>query len=243
MRRMKKATTKRPERILTDAELRAMREQCESSRDSAIFETLRVTGCRAHELLEVCFRDVDLENKRVYFRKTKARVMWKNIVEDGKKKRIHKDSIIIPRYSFLDGQSISALRIYMKEREKEIGKQFTDNMKIFDIDPSGDARTIRNIIKRLARAAKMPEWENIHPHTLRHTRATKLIAKGYPTPFIKKTMGWSPKSKTFETTYEHADWDTMQELFEETFKEDDWQKDIKIIEDEEGELPEDNEEE
>jgi integrase len=229
---------KRPTRILTDAEIRAMLAQCQNNREKTIVEFLRSTGCRAHEMLSVLIADVDLENERVYLRKTKARVKWKTIIEDGVRKRAHDSSEIVPRYSFLDGESLSALRIYINERKQELAKRLTDDSILFDIDQNDrkDGRAIRYLIKRLAKAAKIPDWQNIHPHSFRHTTATKMIAKNYPTPFIKKTMGWSERSRTFETTYEHADWDMMQKSYKKTVgEEDNWQKDIKEIQPEKKE--------
>jgi len=214
-------------RILTESETKAMLSQCQDNREKAIVEFLRVTGCRAHEMLNVLIDDVDLDNKRVYFRKTKARVRWKTVIENGVKKRIHDGSDIVPRYSFLDEEAVSSLRIYINERKQKMGK--TEGIVLFDIDQNStkDGRAVRYMIKRLAQAAKIHDWQDIHPHSFRHTTATKMIAKNYPTPFIKKTMGWSERSRTFETTYEHADWDMMQNSFNKTVAEgDNWQEQI-----------------
>lgn len=220
--------SKRVIRILTESETKSMMSQCQDNREKAIVEFLRVTGCRAHEMLNVLVDDVDLENKRVYFRKTKARVRWKTVIEDGVKKRVHDGSDIVPRYSFLDEESVSSLRIYINERKQKLDNNSTECV-LFDIDQSDskDARAVRYMIKRLAKAANIHDWQDIHPHSFRHTAATKMIAKNFPTPFIKKTMGWSERSRTFETTYEHADWDMMQNSFNKTVAEgDNWQKQI-----------------
>ena len=219
---------KRVIRILTESETKSILSQCQDNRDRAIIEFLRVTGCRAHEMLNVLIDDVDIENKRVYLRKTKARVRWKTVIEDGIKKRVHDGSDIVPRYSFLDDEAISSLRIYINERKEKTGK--SSGVVLFNIDQSDskDGRTVRNIVKRLAKAANIHDWKDIHPHSFRHTAATKMIAKNFPTPFIKKTMGWSERSRTFETTYEHADWDMMQNSFNKTVAEgDNWQAQVK----------------
>ena len=199
-----------PKRALTDAELDGMRSQCASSRDAAVFEVLRVTGCREHEMLAVRFQDVDLTNKRVFFHKTKASVRWKYKVEDGQRLRVHADSEIKPRWSFLDNQAISALRIYVAERTRDEGRNYTITLKVFKMSD----KTVRNLIKGLAVGAKLPDGKNISPHWLRHTCGTKMLSKGVPEEYIKQNMGWSKKSKTFEETYQHADVDMMQETFE-----------------------------
>lgn len=201
-----------PKRALTDAELEGMRSQCASTRDAAVFEVLRVTGCREHEMLALRFKDVDFETRRVWFHKTKARVRWNHKVQDGKRIRTHAESEIEPRWSFLsDSQSMTAMRIYVAERTKEEGRDFTDTLKVFKMT----SRTVRNLIKSLAVRAKLHDAEDVSPHWLRHTRGTKMLSKGVPIPYIKETMGWSKKSRTFEETYEHSDVDMIQNTIED----------------------------
>jgi len=198
---------KHPKRALTEAELQRMREACQSKRDLAIVEFLRTTGCRAHEMLFTLIGDVDLDNGRVYLRKTKARVEWR--FREGK--REFKGSKVIPRFSFLDAVAVEALRVYIEERKAE---NATEADPIFTIDQNSerDARMVRYIIKRLAKAAKIPDWKYISPHYLRHTAATVNQSSGYPTKYIKEIMGWSQTSRTFEKIYEHGDLDMMQKL-------------------------------
>jgi integrase/recombinase XerD len=204
---------KHPKRALTDAELQAMREQCATKRDSAIFEFLRSTGCRAHEMLFTRIGDVDLTNKRVFFRKTKAKPKWKYI----KGKRTYDGSEVVQRHSFFDDRATKAVGDYIAERRAE-GAQEADS--VFTIDQGGtkDAWMVWYIIKRLARDAKIMDWERISPHWLRHTAATRRMSKGVPTKYIKDELGWSQKSLTFETTYEHSDVDMMQKLHNKLMK-------------------------
>jgi len=214
-------TKRAPKRALTNAELEGMRSQCASTRDAAVFEVLRVTGCREHEMLAVRFQDVDLENKSVFFHKTKASVRWKYKVEDGKRIRTHADSEIKPRMSPLDNQAVSALRIYIVERTREEGRNFTTTLKIFKMTE----KTVFNLIKGLAERAKLPDAKHVSPHWLRHTCGTKMLAAGMELPYIKKIMGWSPKSRTFEENYDHTDFDMVQESFERVMEKREKQKD------------------
>jgi len=199
-----------PKRALTDAELEAMRGQCASTRDAAVFEVLRVTGCREHEMLAVRFKDVDLENKSVFFHKTKASVRWNYKGKGDERVRTHAESEIKPRRSPLDNQAVSTLRIYIAERTKEEGRDFTDTLKVFKIT----SKTVRNLIKGLAERAKLPDAKQVSPHWLRHTAGTKMLSRGVPVEYIKQIMGWSKKSRTFEETYQHSDFDMVQETFE-----------------------------
>lgn len=198
---------KHPKRVLTEDELQRMRGACRTKRDLAIFEFLRSTGCRAHEMLFTCIEDVDIEKTRVYFRKTKAKIIW--VFKDGK--RTYKGSKVVPRTSFFDEVAMNAVKEYIEERRAEGAK---DEDRIFTIDQNAecDGWMTRRIIKGLAEAAKIPDWKRISPHYLRHTWATLLNVSGFPTNLIKETGGWSQKSLTFETVYTHPDVDMMQKL-------------------------------
>jgi len=223
-----------PKRALTEAELQAMREHCGSKRDLAIFEFLRSTGCRVHEMLFALISDVDIKNKRVFLRKTKAKPQWgrvrkaetmaklralvksgkvggvekvvDEIVHDG---RVFKGSVVVQRYSFFDRQAAGTVAAYIEERRSEGAK---DEDLLFTIDRGAKSGMVRRIVKGLAKNAKIPDWQAISPHSLRHTRSTRLTSKGYPTKYIKDALGWSQKSRTYETTYEHSDVDAMQAL-------------------------------
>jgi len=207
------AAVKHPKRALTDAELQAMRERCATTRDLAIFEFLRSTGCRAQEMLYTLIGDVDLANRRVFLRKTKAKPKWKYV--NGK--RTYDGSEVVQRYSFFDDKAVKAIGNYIEERRAEGAG---DEDSLFTIDQGGtkDAWMVWYIIKRLAKTAKIPDWKRISPHYLRHTAATKRISKGIPTKYIKDELGWSQKSLTFETTYEHSDVDMMQKLHNKLMK-------------------------
>ncbi len=207
---------KHPKRALSMAELQRMRECCgDSKRDLAIFEFLRSTGCRAHEMLFTLIGDLGLENGTVYLRKTKRRIEWS--FKEGK--RIYRGSKVVPRSSLLDEKAVKALRAYIDERRAEGA---SDDDPIFTIDQNRerDARMVRYIIKRLARDAKILDWKYISPHYFRHTAATVNTARGYPTKYSKELMGWSQKSRTFETIYEHGDLDIMKKLHRKMVEDD-----------------------
>lgn len=209
------AVVRRPKRALTDAELQAMREQCTSKRNLAIFEFLRSTGCRAHEMLFTLIGDVDLANKRVFLRKTKAKPKFVY----AKGKRVYKESEVVQRHSFFDDRAVKAVGGYISERRAE-GAQ--DGDPVFTIDQGGTKKAwmVWYIVKRLAKAARIPDWMSVSPHNLRHTAATKRISRGVPQVYIKDELGWSRKSLTFETIYDHSDVDKMQKLHDKLMKED-----------------------
>ncbi|MEM3591762.1 MAG: tyrosine-type recombinase/integrase [Candidatus Bathyarchaeia archaeon] len=50
-------------------------------------------------------------------------------------------------------------------------------------------RQVRNLIKKYARKAGIPNSERVHPHMLRHTCATLLRRKGVPLRIIQTILG------------------------------------------------------
>ena len=50
-------------------------------------------------------------------------------------------------------------------------------------------RQVRNLVKKYARKAGIPDPDRVHPHMLRHTCATLLRRKGVPLRIIQKILG------------------------------------------------------
>jgi integrase len=188
----KMTEVRKPQRILTEAELSAMRSVCDTPLELAIFEALRSTGCRVHELCAILKEDLNLDANTVYLRKTKAKVHWK---KDG-----GHDSVIEPRTAVLDEQAVGALRSYLSTF-----KRVKPQTVIFP----RTTRAIQNMVKRWATQGNVQRPEEVHPHSFRHTRATELQSKGVPSTYIKDSLGWSRGSTTFETTYDHPAQDVV----------------------------------
>jgi len=57
-------------------------------------------------------------------------------------------------------------------------------------------RQVRNLIKKYAKKAGIPNWKLVHPHMLRHTCATLLRRKGVPLRIVQQILG----HESIETT-------------------------------------------
>jgi len=181
------------QRVLTEAELNSMRGACSNGLELAIFETLRSTGCRNNELVNILVEDLNLDQNEVYIRMPKRKVHWK---KDG-----GFDSVSEPRYTVLDQAAVAAVRAYLKTRDTR------PKSKVFP----RTTRALRDMAKRWASEGGVQRPEEVHPHTFRHTRGTYLLASGVPEPYILQMLGWSKASATFRKTYQHAPRDIIKD--------------------------------
>jgi len=74
-------------------------------------------------------------------------------------------------------------------------------------------RQVRNLIKKYAKKAGIPNPERVHPHMLRHTCATLLRRKGVPLRIVQKILGHS-SIKTTEIYDTVALYDILQSFRE-----------------------------
>jgi integrase/recombinase XerD len=64
-----------------------------------------------------------------------------------------------------------------------------------------DTRYLRAMVKKYAEKAGIPEWEQISPHTLRHTFATDLYRETKNIRLVQKALGHSDLSTTMIYTH------------------------------------------
>lgn len=191
---------KRPERdILTDAELSKMRAECATPLEIAVFEFLRSTGCRVHEMTSIFREDLKLEEKLVFLHKTKAIIVWGKKTPDGKRPfEVKMD----PRYAILDDNAVGAIKRYLKTVDLK------PKSRVFD----RTTRAIQKMVKRWAQNAKIDRAELVHPHLFRATTSTQMLMDNVSLPVIKQALGWSPKSQTFESNYNKLPRDAMRDI-------------------------------
>lgn len=135
-------------------------------RDHAIVVTLARTGLRVSEACALRPSDVLRERGELY-------------VSNGKGGK--------PRYVQVDEVVLGVLDECIKERGP-LGPADT----IFGIGPD----RVAEIVKDLARTARIDRWERISPHKLRHTYATSLRVRGVDLQLVGRQLGHSSVATT-----------------------------------------------
>ena len=174
--------------VLTQVECDQLRAACsESLRDSAIVELLLQTGIKLSELTRLILNDVDLdisdgggESQLGY-----VRVLGRR----GKKERM------IP----LDNTANSALKKYLKVREKAENSILFLNRFGEPVSDSGVQKMLRKYLKRAGIG-------NASVHTLRHTFGVYCLSKGMGLKEVKELMGFRDSRSTtvYQPSVQHV---------------------------------------
>jgi site-specific recombinase XerD len=188
-------------RIITINDFKAMRkvahlvyppkEDKTSIRNRLMLDIMFFTGARCNEVRTLRIENVDFINKRI-----------KLFGKDSKER-------FVPMFPFL----------------AEELKQFIGNIRkdgyLFGGDFEEDLislRMMRYLIKAIAKEANIQNWQEVHPHTLRHAFGTYLRNKGADLDEIRMLLG----HENIETTliYAHLATDSLFAKVNKIFLED-----------------------
>lgn len=153
------------------------------------------TGLRRGELLNLQWRDVDLENGRLFVR---HREEFKP--KNGQERAVH-----------LVGDALEVLKA-MHEAQSPIPNEsvFTDDK---GESPRPDRVTKR--FKKYVRKAKLKDREDLHFHSLRHSTASHLMMKGYPKEVVADVLGHT--TTRMADKYTHLSPGATERAMEDTF--------------------------
>lgn len=151
----------KPRKAMSQDELEAIRDACETLRERAIVEILYSTGCRVSELVTATRDDVNWTEKTIH------------LFGKGKKHRT----------SYLNAKSIRALQKYLESRTDD-----NPALIVHDIAPHNavSTSTIEKVVKKLSEKAGC---SFATPHTFRHTTATHGVQSGMPIQEMQKLLG------------------------------------------------------
>lgn len=155
---------KKIKKALSEAEIEAIRNACETIRDRAFMEFLYSTGCRISEALSLNVVDVNFsEGEVVVFGKG------------------HKERVV-----YLSEICIKYLHEYFEDRDAQ------PNEPLFTHHADHTKRmTPRNAQLLLKDLGEKSGVDNVHPHRFRRTMATHAMEHGMPIEQIKEVLGHS----------------------------------------------------
>ena len=174
-----------------------------------------MTGCRINELTALEWQDVDYSKEEITITGTMVYIRGEKRFKDTPKSETSRR--IIPMLPEL-------LQILKRQRKEQANNRniFGDSYKeeaglenICFQYPTGGAywsEAIRHDLEKInAKIAKMyPEFNAIHPHTLRHTFATRWLENGGSMKTLQTILGHSSYSITADI-YSHVLPDTKHE--------------------------------
>ncbi len=138
-----------------------------------IFLTLRFTGARISEVLNVKYEDIDFRNAEI-----RLITLKRHNKNKSKKKKDQYRIVPVPANLTSEIASYIAQFHYVKD-------------KLFKIDRT----TFNKVFKEMCLQSDIPS-KLAHPHILRHTRAIELLKAGVPVTIVQDLLGHSALTTT-----------------------------------------------
>lgn len=183
-------------RTLTVEQARALLGELEEHRLSALVTLMLAFGLRRGEALALRWDDVDLENGEVQVRRGLRRVRIRPEPADGPKWRLEVGTLKTQRSRrvlYLTPELTRALVAHrarqLTEREA-VGSAWQDSGLIFasEIGTPLDPDNFSHVFSHLCQRAGLGHW---HPHELRHSGASLMLAQGTPLHVVSEVLGHS----------------------------------------------------
>lgn len=99
-----------------------------------------------------------------------------------------------PRICFISQRAEVAISNYLKERSD-------NNQALFVANQTGARMTTCNVRTIFETACRNSDFNNVHPHTIRHSYATKLLDKGVDIRYIADLLGHQSLDTTKQYTH------------------------------------------
>lgn len=158
------------------------------ARDKAIFELLYATGVRCSELINIRFKDIDLENKAI------------RIFGKGKRERIA-----------LFGEKAKNRLVTYLANERPTSHDPEEHLFLNYRNEPLTSRSVQRIIEMFRGFLKIDK--HITPHKLRHSFATHLLNQGVDLRVVQELLGHKTLASTEK--YTHVSLDDLARLCDE----------------------------
>lgn len=164
VRKIKRVKTAvKTKETLSDEELEALRDSCDSKRDLAMVDLLASTGMRVGELIRLDIDDVDIQGRECV------------VTGKGNKQR--------PVY--FDARTKLHLAAYLESRKD-------GNPALFvSLNGRTQRLSVCTVEKRIKALGERAQIGRVHPHKFRRTLATHAIDKGMPIEQVQRLLGHS----------------------------------------------------
>ena len=169
-------TPKKLPSVLTKEEVRKLVGAISNQKHKLMIEFLYGSGLRVSELLNLRLKDLAPDKGYGFVRNGK-----------GGKDRL----IVVPK-------SIKEKIDNLIKTEKLLEEDFLFKS---NRNKKYNARSIQKIIRNASEKAKLKNWKEIHPHTLRHSFATHLIENGYDVTNVQAMLGHKSPETTLIYTH------------------------------------------
>jgi site-specific recombinase XerD len=213
--------TNRAEYVPTPKETLTMGERSGCKRNRAVILTIATTGLR-----NSASRALKVSDVLAQIREGKQ-ILLINVSPDWNKRVPGACKNCIPYYSFTARIATEAIKSMLEEREAMFGSCLPDEPLFISNHnqiPSTQrrikpltARQLELIVKKAAEAAEIPEWNNVHVHTMR-----KVFESVLRSP-LTDGSAMDPKDQEFlmghllpgsqENYYDHSKVERMREVF------------------------------
>ena len=182
-----------------------MIEKLRESTSGDYLELILYTGLRIGEVLALTWDDIDFEEKMLSVNKSLSKWI---ILPDGSRKLQKGFGTPKSKSGFrkipLIPEAIALLKNAQEKQKQKLmvsGSENISNLVFCSVSGKfidrGDAYGV------LKRACKKAEISGVHPHTLRHTFATRGLERGIPLKIMQEILGHSTISMTADI-YTHV---------------------------------------
>jgi type 1 fimbriae regulatory protein FimB len=166
--RAKQTVDRRGKDFLTDAEIKRFLEAARGGRhgirDYLMMLMAYRHGLRVSELVDIRFKDLDLESARIYVRRKKGSLSTHQPIE---------------------GDELRALRAWLRERENH--RQARSPYLFLSERGPMTRQAVNYLAAEIGKRAKLRF--HVHPHMLRHSTGYYLANRGYDTRLVQDYLG------------------------------------------------------
>lgn len=172
-----------------------------------LIEVSLSTGLRTGELRALEWKDIDFENKIIHVTGTLTEVTGKLFKDTPKTKSSKRDIPMLENVEriFIEIKDEEKRKKLIKNDENKMGDDFEDivfkSRRGTPVSNSSYSRMLNRTVDKINSFGI--EFEHVHPHTLRHTFATRCIENGMPPQVLKTILGHSSLSMTMDL-YAHV---------------------------------------